>query len=290
MRGTKAHRHEGTKGDGPCGIPAPSPSPFRSCLRHPRGFTLTEVLIIIGIIVLLMALAVPAFNVITGARSIDGAQNNVSAFLGRARQEAMALQQVAGVMFYLDRATQNPAMALVYATERLGTDTSPPEVMLDVIADTEAVQLPRGIGLQAIDDASVDRYLGFNIASDAGVDPPVRYGGVILFDGRGHLLSISYGFRCTYAGTGQTAMGRLLQRTTNLVPPTSAAGPLRSQLGFVLFDAVPFRDLGFSQGDPQMGGTPPAGSPSETEEELWIDQNARFLLVNRYNGTMIRGE
>jgi len=51
--------------------------------RTVAGFTLTEILIVIGLIVLVIALAVPAFNVMTGGRSVDAAMNTLSAVLGR---------------------------------------------------------------------------------------------------------------------------------------------------------------------------------------------------------------
>ena len=50
-----------------------------------RGFSLTEILIVIGLIVLMLALAVPTFNFLTGNRSVEGAQNTIAALIGRAR-------------------------------------------------------------------------------------------------------------------------------------------------------------------------------------------------------------
>jgi prepilin-type N-terminal cleavage/methylation domain-containing protein len=78
-----------------------------------RGFTLAELLIVIALIVLLVAMAVPAFNFITGSRSVDGAQNQIAAFLGRARSEAIGLQEVRGVFFFLDTRTDRVNMTLV---------------------------------------------------------------------------------------------------------------------------------------------------------------------------------
>ena len=74
--------------------------------RRARAFTLTELLIVIGLIVLVISLAVPAFKAMTGGRSIDAAQNQLSAVLGARRAEAIGLQKVRGVFFYLDPATE----------------------------------------------------------------------------------------------------------------------------------------------------------------------------------------
>src|SRR4051794_30107299 len=75
-----------------------------------RGFSLTEILIVVALIVLLMALALPAFNFITGSRSTDAAYNTISAMLSRARTEAVGLQEIRGVMFYVDPATDRQMM------------------------------------------------------------------------------------------------------------------------------------------------------------------------------------
>ena len=43
-----------------------------------RGFTLTEILIVIALIVLMLGLAVPAFNLVRGSRSVDGPNHHAS--------------------------------------------------------------------------------------------------------------------------------------------------------------------------------------------------------------------
>ena len=40
--------------------------------------------------------------------------------------------------------------------------------------------------------------------------------------------------------------------------------------------------------DPQM--QPAAYNAAEQGEETWIDENSTPLLVNRFNGTLVRGE
>ena len=77
------------------------------------GFTLLELLVVIGIIVLIAAAAMPAFRFITGSRSVDGATNIVNSMVARSRTQAVVDFRTAGVFFYLDPATDRTTMAMV---------------------------------------------------------------------------------------------------------------------------------------------------------------------------------
>ncbi len=79
--------------------PRPAPSPR-------RGYTLVEMLIVIGIIVLMVGIALPAFRAITGGRSEEGATNQVTSMLARARADAIATQQPRGVAVFTDATGQ----------------------------------------------------------------------------------------------------------------------------------------------------------------------------------------
>src|SRR5690242_9771399 len=81
-----------------------------------RAFTLTEILVVIGIIVLMLAIAVPALNFIRGSRSVDSAQNQISALLGRARSKAIGLQELTGVFFFKDINTGRYMASIVHET------------------------------------------------------------------------------------------------------------------------------------------------------------------------------
>src|SRR5215212_9065216 len=94
---------------------------------HRSGFTLTEILIVIALIVLIIALAVPAFGLITGTRSVDAGENLVSAMLSRARAIAINNNQTVGVVFFRDLKLDRSAMAIVVpASQRGSVGTDPP--------------------------------------------------------------------------------------------------------------------------------------------------------------------
>jgi len=131
---------------------------------------------------------------------------------------------------------------------------------------------------------------------------------VILFDSHGQLVSRSYGFRIAYSltPTGWSEMGKLIMLNSSgnpaalgFVPGQPGPNPPpQSAFGLVVFNAEAFKSQDFTDSDTQIGGagfdnklnaTLPGYGP-EAAEETWIDQNSVPLIVNRYNGTLIRGE
>src|SRR6185312_1033231 len=82
-------------------------SPIANRHAAANGFSLIELLVVMGIIILLTALALPAFNFISGSRSVEAASNQLSAILGIARQDAIGIQQDRGVVVFHDASTGN---------------------------------------------------------------------------------------------------------------------------------------------------------------------------------------
>jgi hypothetical protein len=70
----------------------------------------------------------------------------------------------------------------------------------------------------------------------------------------------------------------------------TAGLPPQSMLGFVLFDAETFRSLNFTNNDPQFDTDAGTYGGKELDEETWLDKNASPVLINRYNGSLVRGE
>ena len=249
-------------------------------------------MVVIVIIVLLLALAVPAFNLIRGSRSVEGAENQIAAVLGRARADAIGLQKPFGIMFFIEPQLDRVAVAEVYAADYPPTPQSGAgptrDVYLDIVAETEYVALPPGVTAQTLNSDAPgnqvnDRYLGYNPVLSANL------GGVILFGGDGQVISRTWGFRTTAANNTQSRIGTLLGAPagTAYVDYGPAATPPTSALGFVLFDREAFKNNG-NDTDPQIAGG--QYSPGEVGEESWIDDNSTPMLVNRYNGTLVRGE
>src|SRR2546423_1928043 len=143
--------------------------------RSRNAFTLTEILIVLGIIVLMLGIAVPAFNIIRGNRSVDSAVNQVSALLGRARSEAIGLQEKRGVFFFVDPRNGRVTLAEVHEVDKPAGATR--DTYLDLVLDPsdqtgqsalDFLVLTPGVGVQVVDDydpksASYDdRYIGYN--------------------------------------------------------------------------------------------------------------------------------
>jgi type II secretory pathway pseudopilin PulG len=300
-------------------------------------------LVVMGIIVLVLALAVPTVRLMTGSRSEQAAQNTVAAFLSRTRAEAIGLQQAEGVLFYLDLATDRITLAQVWpATIQPSGLSSPVPVYLDLVPDRDTLVLPSGIRLWTIKDqipsSSVNaiadpldptkkgyyyRYLGYNptlypAGTVATTTDKAVIGGVILFDGHGQVATQQYGFEYCYlplttppTTTGvPTALAQLVFSTTNSnaiagdksqaswvwpAPSTSPRPYLRSQVGFVLFNREVFLNTIGTSSTLQFtdGNYPTSSAPSasiEQDLDTRLDQNATPLLVNRFNGTLTRGE
>ena len=324
------------------------------------GFTLTEILIVIGLIVLIIALAVPAFSYITGSRSVDAGENLVAAMLSRARAEAMLNNRVAGVAFFYDSVRDRTGLALVVPTPQRdavageppgleqykgwrerdeagnviqyepgdvvialvdsnavnplitprkmitkvfvcreghpANEARPPdqpqwgtqgETSIDTLVGYEYQYLPPGVGAQTINDPDP---LGSGTPRD-------RYlrSGLILFGGDGALLHRKYEIEVPLqTDPDQTHLFRVMgfhQRTAPLdqqavgMAPTF---PIHSQFGVVLYDEENFRTQGWTNADPLNENV--ALSPAEQNEEGWLDRESLSLLINRYNGTLMRGE
>src|SRR5579871_6175600 len=129
----------------------------KSEIGNSRAFTLIEMMVVITVIVLAMTLAVPAIRSLTGSRSQEAAQNVLTTALGAARAEAMALQRVEGIMFFLDTSSDRIMCVEVMETPGQANDNAgnlpvPGPVYLDMVPERDPLYLPTGIWLFTMKD------------------------------------------------------------------------------------------------------------------------------------------
>jgi prepilin-type N-terminal cleavage/methylation domain-containing protein len=255
--------------------------------RRRGAFTLIELLVVISIVVLLLALAVPLIGSLRGGRSVDAGENIASAMLQRARARAIWLQERRGVFFFDDQVTGKTAMLMVKIF-----DGNPNLLEID-------------------DDNQEPEYLPLGIAA-AFVLPPVPTSvdptsnpnttdyhpyGLVVFDGLGRIENLP-AYKLTAApAPGVTNL--VAQFGDNLdggnskvnppIPPskavisglgTIAGKPEASEVAFVLYDRRGLADQGAQATDVKFSAA----------QKDWLDKNALAIVVNRYNGTLIRGE
>ncbi len=285
---------------------------------------MAEMLIVIAIIILFIAMALPAFNLMSGSRSIGGAENQVAAFLGRAHAEAIGVQGIRGVGFYQNAYTGRYGMAIVqqpftdpsissafnsaaksypaysYVTynskyfvakmDLTGNPVAPPPSTgddanwaqtdinaIDAVGSEDMIELPPGVGAQLINNC------GFT-GSTRTSNGYVSYG-AILFDGSGKLVSKPVSI--CHAGL----IGTRANLTAENLPSLSSSVTVRSQVGVALFDVAAYKNAGGSVAYQGIFAAPsPVYSAGELAQETWLDKNSTPLLVNRFNGTLVKGE
>lgn len=212
------------------------------------GFTLVEMLVVMGIIVLAITLAIPTIRFLTGSKSTQAAENTMAAVLARTRSDAIGLQQPEGVLFVLDQTTNR--VTLLEVTQTVNSYDPPGVTYLDLVPDRDPLVLPPGVGAWTIKDTYVPsgttvaftdpfgvsspntsgyRYLGYNNDTSGGtytgstVTDKALIGGVILFDGQGNLLVTPYGFRLmntSMTPAQPTALAQALINFNALPAPT----------------------------------------------------------------------
>jgi prepilin-type N-terminal cleavage/methylation domain-containing protein len=164
---------------------------------------------------------------------------------------------------------------------------------MPVLLDGYDVQtLPKGVGLQ-----------GVRNTVNAGGPPTDRYitTACVMFDGEGRLSFNNYGLflgvrPTTGTGINYSRLGASVQMffaNGNPVYNIPSNVLLSCQAGFAVYDHQTFKDAGYDErhfvtGELTQYSTNQPGD--EKSAETWIDNNSTFLLINRYNGTLLKSE
>jgi prepilin-type N-terminal cleavage/methylation domain-containing protein len=264
-----------------------------------RGYTLTEILVVIGIMVLVLGMATASFNMLTGKGSEQATENQLAATFARARNIALAESKPTGVVVAYDpaddRATawiiQRPtipdwfdgrAYAVADYVTFNGQDwicqtahtsslaNAPGTATWKAIAspidptDADAIRLPRGISVQLLH-------------SEPSLTAPQRDSylstGLIVFDADGRLDVSGQHFISRHRGIGQK-IG--LAQDLTVIP----------SLGLSICKKEGVATMGDWLYRTELPNNAPATWADELTEEDWIRQSDNPpLAINRYTGT-----
>ena len=208
--------------------------------RRPAAFTLVEMTVVLGLLALLLALAIPTLDVLKQNRSVGGASDRVDSLLGRARALAVEQQQAHGLALFFDPATERVLAAIVQSQPRPPYAGTGVGYFLGLVDDARIVELPPGVLFQEYVTVGFDRYFGFSRAAfqynAAGSFAEINQeddnspldlipGPVVMFDARGQIAPlVPFAYRTEFdppAGGGRgalTEMGKLLFRRDTLQP------------------------------------------------------------------------
>ena len=278
-----------------------------------QAFSLVELLVVISIIVIVLALALPAFNFITGSRSIDAALNQASAMISRARTEAVGQRQTIGIAHYVDAASGRVALAIV---RRISPTPWTPDItyeLADYVIDgpdlfvciaphlssstltTTNPAFWRRIVPPNPTQETLRREAMFDItgAADVTLLPRgVSMHGICDMGPRPPFPTIS---RYQLYGLILFSPSGHLVSNDFTIPPESILGAgsdpnagswpawslsaaqshWRSGIGFMAYDRELFVN---------------ANLPTFVDVDNWMDENALPVLVNRYNGTLNKAQ
>ena len=245
-----------------------------ACTRR-RAFTLTELLVVIGIIVIMLALAVPLFNIFHGGRSVEAGENIVSSMLQRARARAIWTQEARGVFFFSDQGGSGKTAMIMVRLLDDPTAGNPNAFLLELDPEnTELEYLPKGVGAA---------FMQNDPAGGIPLKTEYKPFGLVLFDGLGRTQVLT---QYKLVGAVTTALinqyGFNIEGTGNILGTLGAdkTKPEMTSVAVGLFDSTKLGDLG---GPPNDIKFPP-------QQRDWLEQNVLSLVVNRYNGTLFRGE
>lgn len=168
------------------------------------GFTLMELLVVIGIIVLLIAIAVPAVSYLVKGQGLNAAARMVQSAFSDARQRTIATRRAHWVVFYRfqDGNTTRIAFQVYRETEGFVGErhTLPATVHVDLSGSTirsSGIQIFDGVPDQAAVEAAAGAKFG-RFEPDGGIDrgtyddvpPATDSAGLEIFDPASEMRSV----------------------------------------------------------------------------------------------------
>ncbi len=268
---------------------------FASTIR--RAFTLIELMVVMGIVVLIIAVSLPAIKAMTKGNDTGQAAAMLSSLISHARSIAISQGRMAAVVLYEEGAGLSPPQpanrtsALFLVEDRTNTTAVPAGfIRFYPLPDSTVQHLPVGAKIASFNtDTSGNTRLFADSSVLAANTNKVR---VVVFDNGGQLVlsggiaidtnpgRMTTNFNSSLDTTYGVPAWQVILKDTLLVDintvPTATQIPLSaSSPGFVIYSNEEFNNAN------------PTGTPIDTQNQ-WLIQHAKVLVINAYTGTVIQ--
>jgi len=217
--------------------------------RAGRAFSLIELIVVIGIMVIVLALAVPAFNKLLQGNNIKQSTNMLSAYVASARAAAQQQRRTVAVVLYEEGAGgYNGQTAVALAYDSTGA------LVFTPLPGRTPEYLPQGIKVATLSSATT--------MSEETTTGVCR---AILFNASGQ-VTLQNGLTAVPAASAATA-------------PWNFAGTAAcaSSPGVLIYDSTDYLNWIKSQ-----------STPSAAAKATWLQAHGDLLIINSYTGGLIR--
>lgn len=264
------------------------------------AFTLMELLVVIGIIIILASIMVPAVNALTKGSAQKQAVNTISVYLAAARTQAIAEGRQVGVVFFEDpQNTNQTAMQICAETaSKFGGASNAIEFTTFSGTDTKIQYLPRGVRVATLSGGAA-----ISISENA-TGAQTR---AIIFDPQGQLVLRNGLSVAAYAGAATYAAGDVVTDGTDTYMSLQSGNTGNALSVAEFWRKVPWHfDTDYSSattgpdyGFPAYGFSSPgvfvfdnteftANTSTPADRFTWLRNHADVVLINLNTGAVIR--
>lgn len=250
--------------------------------RRATGFSLIELLVVVGIIILVLAIAFPFYQKLGRDNAKMHAMNAITMQLAAARATALATQRQAGLLFYEDPKDTNQTMMVhIQAITNTSDSSSLPCTLFGTVPNQPPIPLPRFIRVATPNLLGAAATAGAqastpNLVVEDAANAAARLR-VVLFNERGQLL-----IRNGIAGYNLDVStdARAARSCWNVGSASSSTALFGSTAGLVVYDYNEYMDA-----------TRNAGATEDDRiraRSSWLMQYADPIGINHVTGMVIR--
>lgn len=254
-----------------------------------RAFTLIELIVVIGIMVLLAGLAVPAYNAMLKGNDLSQAETMMAGYIASARFTAMNSGYVTALVFYEDP-TVPDRTAVIMLRKSLKQPyiySQYKDYLFEPRPNQRVDYLPRGIRVAAMtgySDTNTDAIFGDT--SDSTTAPnPFRLRAVV-FNPDGSLLMTN---GLAYDNSSAEINANPTKKTYATIAPywnfntnpkyndtAAVVNTYCSTSALVVYNGTEFSKQGFS------------GATADEDRRNWLMKNCSVVVINPANGSLLR--